>query len=513
MNSRIRVLLVGAFIGMFAAIHPVMAQPVKLGEQIQEARKTGDWSAVKQRLQAKADAGDLAALTAVAEMQLYGLGGPRDVSQSLVNLRKAAGQNFALAQSFLGFHYAVGLGVARDPAAAAEWYRKAAAQGISEAQYNLGVQHSSGELGSVDFRAARELFERAAAQGFPKAKLNLGVLHLHGSGLPGKDLTKAQELLKQAADAGETAAQFNLGLLLARGELGAPQPVLGYYYLVLASSADSRGPCVPAAVWIAARLDDDPVFSSDLIMRDELARASCMTPHPQAKRLVDGLEQLAEKYPEMKSHFQTTRTAASQFLERRKTLDAPVDVKVASMRSQNYEGEYAFLQSLPHWQFVRMMERSGDTRRSEMRPPDETGENWKKTLRYEQVSKLKYAKPAEHVEPILAELRKRCGEVALHTTFEGEERGFATYVGTAVCPGKEEKEKSASEMHFFKAVQGLDSFYFWHAVWRADATTMNDEASIKTTVTELVGALKSQIVCDTRVKQGAKSCPAGLPRM
>ncbi len=510
MNSKILALLAGAFIGLSAGIQPVMAQPGKLGEQIQEARKTGDWIAVKQSLQVKADAGDMAALTAVAEMQLYGLGGPRDVSQSFANLRKAAEKNYALAQSFLGFHYAVGLGVARDPAMAAEWYRKAVAQGISEAQYNLGVQYSSGELGSVDFRAARELFEQAAAQGFPKAKLNLGVFHFQGSGLPGKDLAKAQELLKQAADAGETAAQFNLGLLHTRGQLGSPQPVLGYYYLVLASSADSRGPCVPAAVWIAARLNDEAAFSPELITRDELARASCMMPHAQAKRLLDGLEQLAEKYPEIKSQFQAARTAASQFLERRKTLDAPVDVKVASMRSQKYEGEYAFLQSLPHWKFVRIMERSGDAIRSEMRPPNETGENWSKTLRYEQVSRLMHAKPAEHVEPLLAELRKRCGEVALNTTFDGEERGFPTYVGTAFCPGRE-AEKNGSEMHFFKAVQGQDSFYFWHAIWRGDASAMNDEVTIKKTVTELVGALKSQIVCDLRVKQGAKACPAGLP--
>lgn len=487
-----------------------MAQTAKLGDLIQEARKTGDWSVVKQRFQTKADAGDLAALTAVAEMQLYGLGGPRDVPQSLANLRRAAEQGYGLAQSFLGFHYATGIGVARQPATAGEWYRKAAAQSISEAQYNLGVQHSSGELGSVNFQAARELFEQAAAQNFPKAKLNLGVFYLHGSGLPGRDLVKAQELLKQAADAGETAAQFNLGLLHTRGQLGAPQPVLGYYYLVLASSADSRGPCVPAAVWIAARLDDDPAFSPELIIRDELTRASCMTPHPQAKRLLDGLEQLAEKFPEIKTQFQSARAAASQFLERRKTLDAPVGDKLASIRSQKYEGEYAFLQSLPHWKFIKMMERSGDAMRSEMRPPNETSENWSKALRYEQVARLRHAKPAEHVEPLLAELRQRCGEVALNTTFDGDERGFPTYVGSAFCPGKE-AEKSASEMHFFKAVQGLDSFYFWHAIWRADSIAMNDEATIKKTVTELVGALKSQIVCDLRVKQGAKACPAGLP--
>lgn len=183
---------------------------------------------------------------------------------------------------------------------------------------------------------------------------------------------------------------------------------------------------------------------------------------------------------------------------------------MASMRSQKYEGEYAFLQSLPHWKFIKMMERSGDAMRSEMRPPNETSENWSKTLRYEQVARLKYAKPAEHIEPLLAELRKRCGEVALNTTFDGDERGFPAYVGSAFCPGKE-AEKNGSEMHFFKAVQGLDSFYFWHAIWRADSNVMNDEATIKKTVVELVGALKSQIVCDLRVKQGPKACPAGLP--
>lgn len=504
-------LLAVCLVTICAFLRPTATQAATLEELIYQSKKTGDWGAVKQQVQIRADAGDPASLTALAQMQLYGLGGQQDFTQTIVNLRKAAEQNFGPAQNTLGFCYGVGVGVTKDSKVAAEWYQKAASQGNSEAQYNLGYMHASGELGGVDEKISMRLYEQAGEKGFAKAWLNLGAAYLQGNKVLTKNLTKAEELLKKAADAGETAAQFNLGLLYVRGDFGNPNPALAYYYLTLANSQDSRGICVPPALWIAARLEGFQPLSQELTIRQELARQSCMIPFPQAKPLLGLLDQAAEKYPEVKTQMQAARTAALQFLDRRKLMDAPANEQVSAAKATKYEGEYAFFKSLPEWRIVKMLERSGDTVRSEMRPPNETGENWTKTLQYEQIFKLKHSKPFQHIEPFLSDIRKQCTDVIENKTFDGDERGFPTYVGSVLCAGKANSQIN-TEMHFFKAVQGIDSFYFWHIIWRGDKEGMlNNGEALKKTMVEFTALLRDQIVCDLRVKQGVKACPTGLP--
>lgn len=493
-------------------LNPVHAQSATLIDLIQQARKSGDWSEVNRQIQNKAAAGDLASITALSQMQLYGLGTQRDLAQSVATLRKAAEQNFGLAQSVLGFYYALGVGIPKDPKIAAEWYQKAADQGVSEAQYNLGLMYSSGELGVIDEKRSRELYEQAGNKGFAKAWLNLGVTYLQGNKAVTKDLTKAQELLKKAADAGETSAQFNLGLLYMRGDMLPANPSLAYYYLTLANSTDPRGYCVPPTLWVAANLEGFQALSKDLRINQELGRQSCMNQNPQAKKLLDILDQAAEKTPTVKPQLQAARDATLKYLERRKLMDAPVSEQLTDTKTKKYEGEYAFLKSLPKWQVVKMMQRSGDTTISEMRPPNETGDNWTKTLQYEQVSKHQHSKPYQHIELLLTDLRKQCTDVMENKTFDGDEHGFPTYVGSVFCAGKTDPNANA-ELHLFKAVQGVDSFYFWHFVWRGDKDEMlKDKGSeFSKTIVELTTSLKEQIVCDLRDKQGEKACPAGLP--
>ena len=60
-------------------------------------------------------------------------------------IRKAAEQGDAVAQSLLGLMYRDGEGVTRDLAEAAQWFRKAAEQGNSGAQYVLGVMYADGD--------------------------------------------------------------------------------------------------------------------------------------------------------------------------------------------------------------------------------------------------------------------------------------------------------------------------------------------------------------------------------
>jgi TPR repeat protein len=501
-----------AAVALCTLLCPILAQAETLDDLIQQARKSGDWSAVEQQIEVRANTGDPAALTALSQMQLQGLGTTQDTQKSLVTLRKAADQNYPLAQSYLGFYYAVGVGMPKDLKLAAEWYQKAATQGVSEAQYNLGLMNGNGELGVVDEKKSLALYQQAADQGFPKAWLNLGVTYLQGNDTVPKDFVKARDFFKKAADSGETAAQYNLGLIYLRGDTGVTNIGLAYYYLSLANNPDPRGVCVPASLWVVANLETDHAMSQELVIRQTLARQSCMVPHPQAQRLLDSMDKVAEKYPDLQTLLPKVHAAVAAFLEHRRLLDAPISEQAAAaVKSKKYEGEYSGLLSPPYWQIVKMMEHHGDTTLTEMRPPDQTGEDWSKSVQYEQTPKLHYDKPAQRIEPLLAQLHKQCKEVQENKTFAGIENGFPTYVGSAFCTGTDNPKFNA-ENHFYKAVQGVDSFYFWHIIWRGDKDAMlGDKDTYLKTVLEFATLLKKQVVCDLRVKQGEKSCPAGMP--
>jgi len=76
--------------------------------------------------------------------------------------RKAAEQNYAPAQSNLGYCYDNGRGVEKDYAEAVKWYRKAAEQGHAEAQVNLGCCYANGQGVPKDQVEAYAWFSMAA---------------------------------------------------------------------------------------------------------------------------------------------------------------------------------------------------------------------------------------------------------------------------------------------------------------------------------------------------------------
>ena len=84
--------------------------------------------------------------------------------------RKAADQNYAPAQSNLGFCYDNGRGVAQDYVEAVKWYRKAAEQGHTEAQFNLGYCYLNGQGVGKDKVEAYAWFSMAAKADSDAAK-------------------------------------------------------------------------------------------------------------------------------------------------------------------------------------------------------------------------------------------------------------------------------------------------------------------------------------------------------
>lgn len=76
--------------------------------------------------------------TNIALMYLRGEGAGTDLGKAIAWLRKAANNNDATGQVYLGRVYDDGIGVEKDRKQAAEWYAKAASQGDTEGLFNLG---------------------------------------------------------------------------------------------------------------------------------------------------------------------------------------------------------------------------------------------------------------------------------------------------------------------------------------------------------------------------------------
>jgi TPR repeat protein len=105
-----------------------------------------------------------------------GQGVPRDDTEALKWICKAAEQNDAWAQNNLGLMYSEGRGVPRDYAKAVEWYRKASEQNLPLAQMNLGSMYLKGHGVPRDEAQAAAWFQKAASQGNENAKQKLVML-------------------------------------------------------------------------------------------------------------------------------------------------------------------------------------------------------------------------------------------------------------------------------------------------------------------------------------------------
>jgi TPR repeat protein len=131
-------------------------------------------------------------------------------SESLQQLRKAAGEGNADAQTRLGLLYYRGRGVPQDYAEALRWSRKAADQGDAVAQFNLGFMYAKGR-GEVpqDYAETAHWYRKAADQGNIDAQFNLGLMYHKGEGVP-RDSVEAHMWLSLAASraAGDDVKKF-----------------------------------------------------------------------------------------------------------------------------------------------------------------------------------------------------------------------------------------------------------------------------------------------------------------
>lgn len=160
---------------------------------------------------------------------------------------KAALQELAIAQNYLGDNYKKGLGVEKNLEKAIYWYKRATSQGFTPAQVNLGLQYSQGKY--KDLKKAKqwlilgassgvlvaqlrlaEIYEASgniaeatkwywivAEQDNPIAQTKLGLIFLNGKGSVRRSYFKAISFLGVAAKKGNLIAQTELGVIFLQG--------------------------------------------------------------------------------------------------------------------------------------------------------------------------------------------------------------------------------------------------------------------------------------------------------
>ncbi len=165
-----------------------------------------------------------------------GQGAAKDEVEAVKWFQKAAEQNCALAQCLLGSCYADSNGVAKDEVEAVKWFLKAARQNNAEAQYNVGISYANGRGTAKDEVEAVKWFGKAAAeQNYAKAQYQLGLCYSKGQGVT-KDEAEAVEWFRRAADQNDAEGQAYLGVHYFLGQGVAKNQVEGYKWLSLATA-------------------------------------------------------------------------------------------------------------------------------------------------------------------------------------------------------------------------------------------------------------------------------------
>ena len=123
------------------------------------------------------------------------------------------------AQTLIAELYDRGLGIARDPQEAVEWYKIAAGSGNREAQFAYAVKLLEGRYVKQDKAEAERLMRLAAENGHARAMFNYAQQIITKN--PGsRGFSEALPYLKQAADNGVADAYYALAKIYENGSGG-----------------------------------------------------------------------------------------------------------------------------------------------------------------------------------------------------------------------------------------------------------------------------------------------------
>lgn len=179
----------------------------------------------------RAEAGDRAAQTLVAELLTRGLGVKVDEKAAAGWYEKAAAQGVPEAQFQLALLQIDGKFVGKNEKSALELMKKAADAGNPLAQFNLAQLYVKADPGPGGFDRAFPYYEKAAATGLADAKYAMAQIYASGANGKPPDLVKARAFLVEAAKQGFDTAALDLGSWLVEGRGGERNAKEGFAWL------------------------------------------------------------------------------------------------------------------------------------------------------------------------------------------------------------------------------------------------------------------------------------------
>ncbi|MDP2731829.1 MAG: tetratricopeptide repeat protein [Hoeflea sp.] len=184
----------------------------------------------------RAQLGDPAAQTLLAELFAAGLGVPRNMNDAAFWYAQAAESGDASAQFKYGVMLLEGKHVTADRGKAEEYMKKSADAGNAFAQFNhaqILVAQKPGDAGILE---ALPYFEKASEQGVPDAQYALAQIYSNTAGVPDEKRARARELMEKAARGGFDTAQLDYAIWLIDGIGGPKDYENGFLWMQVAAN-------------------------------------------------------------------------------------------------------------------------------------------------------------------------------------------------------------------------------------------------------------------------------------
>ena len=169
-------------------------------------------------------------LTELGYMYLNAKGVEQNYVQAVTCYRRAAEQDYPLAQYALGNRFSSGHGVEQDDQQAIFCYQKAADQGFRLAQSILGHEYKEGRFLEQNDELAFFWHQKAAEQGNDWSQYYLGDMYTDGRGVE-QDDGKAAFWYHKAAGQAHEGAQYQLANMYKEGRGVEQDDLLAKYWL------------------------------------------------------------------------------------------------------------------------------------------------------------------------------------------------------------------------------------------------------------------------------------------
>lgn len=184
----------------------------------------------------RAQLGDPAAQTLLAELFAAGLGVARNMDDAAFWYKQAAEAGDASAQFKYGLMLLEGKYVEPDRAKAEELMKKAADAGNAFAQFNHAQMLVADKPGDAGVLEALPYFEKAAEQGVADAQYALAQIYNNTDGVPDEKRARAREFMEKAARAGYDTAQLDYAIWLIDGVGGPKDYEAGFRWMQVAAT-------------------------------------------------------------------------------------------------------------------------------------------------------------------------------------------------------------------------------------------------------------------------------------